>query len=120
MPYSLWFSHGTVVLGVGLPSKSSQASRGRCCQQPGAYPRWDLSRRGGNVFRVALSNSIVDKLSWLGIVLIKKPNVVSSRKQQSEQVATARVKASCVSSPRVESWSPRGVQTPKSRPVAST
>ena len=56
----------------------------------------------------------------VGIVLIEKCFVVYSSRQQSEQPATARMEALGVPVPGVESWSPRGVQTPKSRPVAST
>ena len=56
----------------------------------------------------------------MGIVLIGKSVVVCSSRQQSPQPATARVKARWVPVPRVESWSPRGVQTPKIRPVEST
>jgi hypothetical protein len=56
----------------------------------------------------------------MGIVLIWKPIVVSFGRQQMEQPATARVKARRVPIPDVESWSPRGVQRPKRRPVAST
>ena len=49
----------------------------------------------------------------MGIILIEKSIVVCSSRQQSEQPATARVKARGVPVSGVESWSPRGVQTPK-------
>jgi hypothetical protein len=56
----------------------------------------------------------------MGIILMWKLIAVSFGRQQLEQPATALGKARHVPAPRVESWSPRGVQTPKSRPVAST
>jgi len=49
-----------------------------------------------------------------------KPIVVSSGRQQIEQPATARGIARHVPALHVESGSPRGVQTPKKRPVEST
>jgi hypothetical protein len=59
----------------------------------------------------------------MGILLIEKCFVVCSSRQQSQQPATARVKARQVPVPGVEPWSPSGVQTRKNappwRPVAS-
>src|ERR1039458_3290769 len=59
-------------------------------------------------------------LLHMGIVLIGKPIVVSFGRQQIEQPATARAGKHATCQPLVESWSPRGVQTPQRRPVAST
>jgi hypothetical protein len=71
-------------------------------------------------YELRLAQSARDHVT-MGIVLICKPIVVSFGRQQSEQPATARVRehARCPTL-GVESWSPRGVQTPQKAPVAST
>src|ERR1039458_8082436 len=56
----------------------------------------------------------------VGIMLIEKSFVVCSSGQQSQQPATARGKARHGPVSDVESRSPCRVQTPQSRPVAST
>jgi len=56
----------------------------------------------------------------MGIILIEKLNVVSSSRQHLKGAYNRARESPPGAVSGVESWSPRGVQTPKSRPVAST